>query len=120
MTAPLRNPVLWQARHRRFAVVAECCMPPEDAPCTQVQCRYHLAHTGVGDRQWSPTRDCALTVANEGSLTRDEVAEVLGISDERVRQIEERAVTKLKNSPVLRRLFDEFDHPGRILRSLKP
>lgn len=120
MTAPLRDPVLWQVRHRRFAVVTECCMPPGDAPCTQVQCRYHLAHTGVGDRQWSPIRDCALTVANEGFLTRDEVAEVLGISDERVRQIEERAVAKLRNSPVLQRLFRELEHPRRTSRGSKP
>jgi hypothetical protein len=120
MTAPLRDPVPWRIQRRRFAVVTECCMPPGDAPCTQVQCRYHLAHMGVGDRQWRPTRDCALSVANEGSLTRDEVAAVLGISDERVRQIEERAVTKLRNSPVLQRLFRELEHPGRTSGGSKP
>jgi hypothetical protein len=120
MTAALRDPVLWKIRHRRFAAVTECSTPPGDAPCAQVQCRYHLAHTGVGDRQWSPTRDCALTVANEGSLTRDEVAAVLGISDERVRQIEERAVTKLKNSAALRALFDELERPGRRPGASKP
>jgi hypothetical protein len=120
MTAALRDPVLWKIRRRRFAVVTGCCMPPGDLPCTQVQCRYHLAHVGVGDRQWRPTRDCALSVANEGALTRDEVAAVLGISDERVRQIEERAVARLKNSAVLRTLFDELERPSRRPSSSKP
>ena len=85
-------------------------MPPSGAPCTQVQCRYHLAHIGPGDHRTQPTRDCALAVAAEGPRTLDEVADVLGLTGERVRQIEERALTKLRNSAPLRRLFDESDY----------
>jgi hypothetical protein len=84
-------------------------MPPGEVPCTQVHCRYHLAHSGLGDHRRDPTRDCALTVANEGSRSRDEVAAVLGVSGERVRQIEEDALAKLKGSAALRRLFDESE-----------
>ena len=84
-------------------------MPPSEAPCTQVHCRYHLAHMGLGDHRRQPTRDCALAVANEGPRTLDEVAAVLGMSGERVRQIEEHALAKLKGSKALRRLFDESD-----------
>lgn len=84
-------------------------MPPGTESCTQVQCRYHLAHTRLGDHRTQPTRDCALTVASEGPRTLDEVAAVLGLSGERIRHIEERALKKLKSSAVLRRLFDESD-----------
>lgn len=84
-------------------------MPPGEAPCTQVQCRYHLTYASLGDHHREPTRDCALVVANEGPRSTDEVAAVLGISGERVRQIEVRALSKLRGSGPLRRLFDESE-----------
>jgi hypothetical protein len=84
-------------------------MPPGEVPCTQLHCRYHLAHSSVGDHRREPTRDCALTVANEGPRSTDEVAAVLRISGERVRQIEVRALAKLRASEALRRLFDESE-----------
>jgi DNA-directed RNA polymerase sigma subunit (sigma70/sigma32) len=87
----------------------ECAMPPGEAPCTQVQCRYHLAHASLGDHHREPTRDCALAVASEGPRSTDEVAAVLGICGERVRQIEVRALAKLRGSGPLRRLFDESE-----------
>lgn len=84
-------------------------MPPGELPCTQVHCRYHLAHSGLGDHRREPTRDCALAVANEGPRSSDEVAAVFRISGERVRQIEVRALAKLRGSGPLRRLFDESE-----------
>ncbi|HKY34451.1 MAG TPA: sigma factor-like helix-turn-helix DNA-binding protein [Polyangiaceae bacterium] len=109
MTAALQHELLWSPLPRRYLAVVECAMPPGEQPCTQVQCRYHLAHTSLGDHRTRPTRDCALTVANEGPRTLDQVAEVFGLSGERIRQIEERAIDKLKSSASLRRLFDESD-----------
>jgi DNA-directed RNA polymerase sigma subunit (sigma70/sigma32) len=46
-------------------------------------------------------------VANDGPHTREEVAAVLGLSDERLRQIEKRAFARLKRNKTLRRLHDE-------------
>lgn len=46
-------------------------------------------------------------MVKEGPHTRDEVAAVLGISDERLRQIEKRGVARLKRNETLRRLHDE-------------
>ena len=109
MTAALQDPTLWSARPRRFLTVVDCTMPPGELPCTDVDCRYHLANVGTGEHRPQPTRDCALAVANEGPRTLDEVGQVLGLSEERVRQVEERALFKLRNSAALRRLFDETD-----------
>lgn len=93
-------------RHRRYPL--HCCTqeaPP--GPCQQRQCRYHLAHRGPSEHQLAPTRDCALDVANEGPHTRELVAAMLGISVERLRQVEKRALARLKRNKTLRRLHDE-------------
>ena len=54
MTAALQDLLLWSPPPRRFLAVLECSMPPGDPPCTQIQCRYHLAHTGLGDQSHAP------------------------------------------------------------------
>jgi hypothetical protein len=91
----------------RYSHLPECQHEGARGTCQQRQCRYHLARRGYSEHQLTPTRDCALDVANEGPHTRDEVAAVLGISDERLRQIEERALARLKRNETLRRLHDE-------------
>lgn len=102
---PLARPL----RAKRFPTVSECSMP-ETAPrlpCSRTSCRYDLAHRSHQDHELTPTRDCALEVAAEGAHTLEQVALVLGMSKERVRQIEESALAKLKQKPELRRLLDE-------------
>ena len=79
MTAALQDPRLWEVQRRRFPIVMECAMPPGDEPCTQVQCRYHLAHNSVGDHQREPTRDCALSVANDLGGTVEQRYEPKGL-----------------------------------------
>ena len=93
---------------RRYPGVAECVDGgPPGAACARTECRYHLAHRGYWEHHLKPTRDCALDVANEGPRTLDEVAEVLGVSGERVRQIEEEALEHLKHNATLKELYDE-------------
>ena len=91
----------------RFPVVLNCWTPPHAPRCLNVWCRYHLAHRGLGDHHVNPTRDCALVVASEGAHSVEEVAVALGLTGERVRQLEHSALEKLKRSGALRRLHLE-------------
>jgi hypothetical protein len=83
-------------------------MSAEASSCTHAKCRYHLAHRSRWEHELKPTRDCALIVANEGPHSMDEVALAFGMSKERVRQLEESALEKLKQSG-LRRFYDESE-----------
>lgn len=61
--------------------------PNEARPCNRI-CRYRLEE--------SATESCVLDMADKGGMTLEEVGEVMGITRERVRQIEEVALFKLK------------------------
>lgn len=75
-------------------------------PCPWASCRYHLAvdvTIGGGLTVCHPDVDvadleetCALDVAARGGVTLDEVAEILNVSKERARQIEESAIRRLR------------------------
>jgi DNA-binding CsgD family transcriptional regulator len=84
-------------------------MPQSPVPCTRIECRFHLARRGHWEHRLTPTRDCALAVANEGPHSLEEIAELLGMTRERVRQIEEAALEKLEASGQLRRFYDESE-----------
>lgn len=75
-------------------------------PCPWVGCRYHL---GIEvqrrgslmivwpDREvWELLQTCVLDVADAGGLTLEECGELLNLTRERVRQVQARAVLKLK------------------------
>jgi len=68
-------------------------------PCCWVRCRHHMiwAITGIEKRTddeicdliFSLSETCVLDVADKGGATLEEIGQILGITRERVRQIEE-------------------------------
>ncbi|HKY34594.1 MAG TPA: sigma factor-like helix-turn-helix DNA-binding protein [Polyangiaceae bacterium] len=95
----------------RYPTVEECVEERPEGPCLHRECRYHLAHRGYWDHQLAPNRDCSLDVANEGPHTIDEVAGALGMSPERVRQLEQHAFESLRLEPTLREFYEEDELP---------
>jgi|GEM_PF-2028781 len=90
-------------------------------PCPWVGCRYHLAvnvsHAGglalpFGEDPDDWPESCALDVAERGGLTLEGVGELSGLTRERIRQVEARALVTFK-----RRLkkagITDFDSPVR-------
>lgn len=67
-------------------------------PCPFTTCRYNLvldrAETAVADTP--PESSCALDVADRGGATLEDIAAVFGVTRERVRQIEERALARIR------------------------
>lgn len=82
---------------------------PDHRPCHLANCRYHMAHewviwalrAGRGEPEIIERilRDpsCALDLAKSGPLTLQEVGDLLGVSRERVRQIEAGAIERLRD-----------------------
>lgn len=83
---------------------------PEERPCLRVVCRHHLYAdvTAFGSLQINhPNKEidelketCSLDVADRGEHTLAQVAEYLGVSRERARQIEIAAIKKTGRSPI--------------------
>lgn len=84
------------------ATRAECIDGPR--PCPHVACRYHLT---------AEAHSCALDVADVGPQLLDTVGKLLGVTEERVRQIEAGAIRRLKaryGEDYLREIFERI-HP---------
>ena len=67
-------------------------------PCPWGGCRYWLPLQRMVDAGKKTEREtnCALDIADEGHHTLEEISTVLGVTRERVRQIEAIALNKLK------------------------
>jgi hypothetical protein len=59
-------------------------------PCPWLGCKYNIREAPIG----KPT--CVLDVALEGGVTLEEVGEMIGLTRERIRQIEQNALRKIK------------------------
>jgi hypothetical protein len=84
---------------------AEC--REEMRPCPWVACKHHLyldinPETGsikinFPDREpWELEHTCSLDVAEEGSLTLEEIGDITNLTRERVRQVEVRGLLRLQ------------------------
>jgi len=84
---------------------AECIN--EKRPCPWVGCKYHMyldvnEETGtikINFPELEPEdieETCALDIAAKGGLTLEEIGDVMNITRERVRQIEEKVLRKIK------------------------
>lgn len=85
----------------------EC--PPHPVPCPFLECRHHLwfdrvvengrvVHVRVTRLYGVESRTCSLRFAERGPLTLDQVGRVLGVTRERVRQIECEALRQLREA----------------------
>jgi hypothetical protein len=75
-------------------------------PCPFVSCKHHL-YLDVSEKTgsiklnfpdldvWEMPETCALDVADRGGLTLEEVGEIMNLTRERVRQLENRGIAKL-------------------------
>jgi hypothetical protein len=98
-------------------------------PCAYLRCRHnllldisedtgsykvtwpHLASGHYGDEYDAlPRHTCALRVADEGGMTLDEIGVMMNLTRERVRQIETKALLRLRDlSELVRVVDDELD-----------
>ena len=69
-------------------------------PCPRTMCRYHIHSDArklqIMKRVESETT-CSLKLANRGGMTLEEIGSIMGLTRERVRQIETRGKTRLRH-----------------------
>lgn len=75
---------------------ADCIDGPR--PCPWIGCRYHLQverRARQAPTERAGQESCSLDLADRGRMRLQEIADVLGVTRERVRQIELKAMAKL-------------------------
>jgi hypothetical protein len=100
----------------RPATREECRTMPR--PCPFVSCSHHL-YLDVNQESgaiklnfphlevWEMGETCALDVADRGGTTLEEVGAILNLTRERIRQVEVRGLTKIRNER-----GSDLDYPG--------
>lgn len=91
------------AAHSRPRTRADCADGPR--PCPWAGCKYHLyldvsPDTGSIKIHFAELEEmdpsCALDLADRGGMTLEEIAEIMGITRERVRQLEDMGLRHLR------------------------
>lgn len=77
-----------------------------ERPCPYTACRYNLANDG--------TEGCVLDIADQGPLSCDDVAEVLGTSGAMVHKWEKAALKSLRRQLLTIRTPFERQHRGEV------
>lgn len=104
--------------HLRPVSRGDCLEGGNNRPCPWVSCKHHLA-LDVSERSgsiktnypdvevWQMQRTCALDEADRGGMTLEDVADTLNLTRERIRQIETKALAKIRasTSPEVLRLL---------------
>ena len=78
-------------------------------PCLFVSCKYHpfldvnpdtksIKFNFPGKEVWELKETCALDVADKGGVTLEEVGAIMNLTRERIRQVEMRALQKLRQN----------------------
>lgn len=76
----------------------DCANVPR--PCPFVTCRHNL-FTDVSKEVFESRYSCSIDAAEDGAASLSEVAAIIGVSRERVRQIERRAFRKIRATGVI-------------------
>lgn len=84
------------------------CMAKAE-PCMVEHCRHHI-YSNMKSEQYvastKPVVRCALKIANCGGMTLEEVGKIMGLTRERVRQIERKALEHLKQKGMIKQLHE--------------
>jgi Sigma-70, region 4 len=95
-------------------------------PCPFVSCAHHL-YLDVNPESgaiklnfphlevWEMKETCALDVADRGGITLEEVGEILNLTRERIRQVEVRGLSKMREQTA-----DDFDRPAKPVATRSP
>lgn len=98
--APARKRHLTLVHSRSIPLTrGECVDGPR--PCPHVRCSWSLG----------PDVPCVLDRADEGGLGQYEVAKILGVTYQRIDQIERDAIRKIAKNPKHRRILKVFAEP---------
>lgn len=100
---------IYSAEYDRPATRGDCIDGPR--PCPWVSCKHHLfidvdqengsLKLNFPDREpWEIEHSCSLDLADRGGMRLAEVGEILNLTRERIRQLEERGLIILKRSGV--------------------
>ena len=104
---PEENALIGEVESNRPKTRADCVNSPR--PCVFVSCKYNLyldvnPETGsiklnFPDKEiWELPYTCALDVAEKGGITLEEVGSIMNLTRERIRQVETRGLTKIKEA----------------------